>query len=104
MTHGLWTKKELATIKKGEDNNLITEFLNETTFLQNEIKVYPYHLRKTYQCDWENTSINECDDIQTIHATDDKALRLFIQRNYTKNPISVIEIITTTREVSIANW
>lgn len=102
MTHGLWTKKELATIKQGKDMNLITEFLNETTFLEKEIKVYPYHLRHEYRCEWLDGNNEPCE--ATIYATDDKALRLFIQKNYTHNPNNVTEIITTTREVSIASW
>jgi hypothetical protein len=100
MIHGLWTKKELATIKAGKDNDLITEFLNETTFSKEEIAVYPYHLRKEYQCTWDI----DCDETATIYATNDKALRMYIQRNYTHFPSSVIEIITTTREVSTLNW
>ena len=31
MSHGIWTTEELVTINKGKDNNLITEFMNEST-------------------------------------------------------------------------
>jgi hypothetical protein len=44
----LWTKTDLNKIKHHEDNELITTFMNVKTFTADEIKVYPYALRKAY--------------------------------------------------------
>ena len=98
MTHGIWTIEELVTINKGKDNNLITEFMNESTFLEHEIKVYPYDMRHEYLCEWDNEG-----DIEElpIYATDPDALKYYIQQNYNRLPDIVTEIITTFKPITI---
>ena len=99
MSHGIWTTEELVTINKGKDNNLITEFMNESTFLEHEIKAYPYHMRHEYLCEW----VLE-DDIEElpIYATDPEALKVYIEANYNRLPDTVTEIITTHKPIVLA--
>lgn len=94
ITVRLWDKKTLGTIKAGEDKHLITTFMNMKTFSKEEIRVYPYHLRKTYQAEW----IDEAEDL-TFYATDDESAIWFLRQEYTTLPDYLTEVITTYREV-----
>jgi hypothetical protein len=102
MIHGLWTTEELVTINQGKNNHLITEFLNEKTFLEHEIKIYPYNMRHKYLCEWM-AETDEGDDItsETIYATDPESLKWYLLQNVDRLPDVITEIITTTKDITL---
>lgn len=80
----LWNKTDLEKIKHGKDDELINTFLNVKTFSEEEIKVYPYHARKTYLAWFDE------DEPVKFYATDDKNAWKFIREHYrTDNLISI---------------
>ncbi len=84
--------------KQGEEQAL-TNLMNKHTFTKEEIAEYPYHLRHTFVCVWDNrTEPNDYCEV-TLYATSDKALKEYISANYTCLPDVVVEIITKTRTV-----
>ena len=90
----LWTKTDLETIKKHENNELITTFMNVKTFTADEIKVYPYVLRKIYLA-W----FDEGEPVE-FYATDDKTAVEFFKDHYnTDNLVSIERKITTYKPV-----
>lgn len=105
MTHGIWTKDELEIIKIGRDTNLITEFLNCKTFSENEIKIYPYHLRRTFICEWYHDTIESPDlpevESDTIYATDKNALKVYLSKEYIRLPDYVAEKFTRVKEIKL---
>ena len=91
-----WTEKELKKVFVGEDSNLTTIFMNGKTFQKNEVKFYPYHLRKTYHIYFEN------DSPVVVYAVDDNSLRWFLEQEYHIDQIVYAEeIITSSRMVDL---
>ncbi len=82
ITTRLWSKEDLANI--GKDKWLTTIFMNAETFSRDEIKHYPYNLRKQYQAEFEVVDPT-CDDdpnIVSFYATDDKNAIRFLKAQY----------------------
>lgn len=91
-----WTEEELKKVFSGEDANLTTIFMNCKTFSKNEIKFYPYHLRKTYYIYFED------DSPVIVYAVDDNSLRWFLEQEYhTDQIVYGEEIITSSRMVDL---
>jgi len=94
ITVRLWSKKDLKKIKNGEDKLLTTIFLNVKTFSGEEIKFYPYHLRKVYQVTFMDNSEVE------VYAIDDETLIEFLKLEYHfESVLRIFEIINTVRRV-----
>lgn len=89
ITVRLWSDQELQDIHAGIANpNLITTFMNVTTFGEKEIRFYPYHLRKTYRVEFHASSP------VTVYAVDDKSLIWFLSKEYHLDAISdICEIV-----------
>jgi len=91
-----WTEEELKKVFSGEDSNLTTVFMNSKTFLKNEIKFYPYHLRRTYHIYFDG------DSPVVVYAVDDNSLRWFLGQEYHTDKITYAEeIITSSRMVDL---
>lgn len=125
ITTRLWTDADLERLET--DDNLLTIFFNVKTYLQKEIKRL-YQLtekRKTYfifftplnetdrQQELSEKQINldlfvqheESDDYEDcikVYAVSDESLRWFLKQEYHYSMIdSIIEVVSTTREVSL---
>jgi hypothetical protein len=86
ITIRLWNKEELESIKnRTADNHLITTFMNVKTFGENEIKVYPYDIRKTYLV-W----FIDQDEPVKVYAIDDESALWFLEQEY--NTAWIVEI------------
>ena len=94
VTVRLWSDAELADIKSGKDKFLATVLMNASTFSEKEILAYPYHLLRSYLCEW----YDEPEPIK-IYATDERNLLKFIDVEYTKRPDEISQIITQFRPV-----
>jgi len=95
MSHGLWTLAELESIKT--DKWIATQFMNEITFSENEIKYYPYNQRKTYHAEW-----NDEPEFITIYATDERMLLKYIDKYYTRRPDYLVQVITQYRPIKMS--
>lgn len=74
-----------------------TNFMNKSTFSEDEIKQYPYSDRKTYIANWSN----ELEPIK-FYATDDNNAIEWLKRQYnTEHLIEVSERIVTYRKINI---
>lgn len=125
ITVKLWTDADLLNL--ASDNNLLTTFFNVKTYSQKELKRL-YELtekRKTYFIFF--TPLNEVDrqrelserqvnldlfvphedsddyeDCIKVYAVSDESLRWFLKQEYHYSMIdSIIEVVSTTREVSL---
>jgi len=94
ITVRIWSKEELEKI--GKDMELTTIFLNGSTFSAEEIKHYPYHLRKTYIATWWGN-----DEEVKFYATDDEMAKWFLSQEYTTLPAWLVEETRNYREVAI---
>ena len=92
ITIRLWTENELQNIHK--DKWLATIFMNVKTFTENEIRYYPYKLRRTYIAEW----VDEPGPV-TIYATDEKMLLKFIDTEYDNRPDSLHQKIIQYRSI-----
>ena len=90
ITVQLWSQEELESLQK--DKWLATIFMNGNTFSEQEIKHYPYNLRRTYLCEW----LRE-EESTRIYATDQRMLLKFIDAEYTRRPDLITQIITQYR-------
>lgn len=88
-----WSQAELESLT--HDKWLATVFMNGHTFSAREMEFYPYKLRKTYICQWEEG------EAVTIYATDEKMLLKFIDAEYIKRPDTIAQKITQYRPVTI---
>lgn len=95
ITVRLWNKQDLETIQS--DHWLATVFMNGHTYSKDEIRYYPYNLRRQYHATWydDNEPI-------TFYATDDKMAIKFLKSEYTRLPDTLQEILTTRREVKLS--
>ncbi len=91
ITVRLWNKEDLENLQS--DKWLATVFMNGHTFSKEEIRHYPYNLRKTYEA-WFNDSPEEA---VIFFATDDKMAIKFLEAEYVRLPDSLNEVITTRR-------
>ena len=91
ITIRLWNKADLESLQ--HNRWLATVFMNVLTFNEEEIKHYPYNLRKEYQADWYN------EESVKIYATDDTMLLRFIDKEYTRRPDYLAEVITRYRVI-----
>lgn len=97
----LWSKEDLQAIKEGKDNLLATIFMNVKTFSEDQIRVYPYDRRKCYTVSFAFNDEMDAEDV-TVYATDDKALRQFLEMEYDTSYICCItEVIYNFRDVAI---
>ena len=96
ITVRLWSKQDLQSLQK--DKKLATVFMNVRSFSADEIKYYPYNLRRTYVAIWGDDS--EGAEPVTFYATDDKMARWFLSREYARIPDSLVEEKTRQRPVS----
>ncbi len=96
ITVRLWNEKELSDIKTGKDRFLATVFMNRKTFSAQEINAYPYNLRRTFVCEW-----NDEPESITIYATDKKMLKRFLELEYTRLPDFISEQITKSKDITL---
>jgi hypothetical protein len=100
ITVRLWSKAELKGILDHTlDKNLITVFMNGHTFSWDEISVYPYDIRKTYEIKFNGQS-----EKIMVYAVDEESLFWFLSKEYRNIPDclkSVTEITETKRKVKI---
>lgn len=96
ITTRLWSQEELKAIGDGTaDRHLITVFLNAGTYGGEEIKHYPYELRRTYYVYFKDE-----DEPRKFYATDEESAWWFIEQEYHIEYVdSVSECITTFRDV-----
>lgn len=92
ITVRLWSKADLESLQ--HNRWLATIFMNGCTFSEEEIKHYPYNLRKTYTAEWD-----EGFEPVRIYATDDTMLLRFIDAEYTRRPEYLAEVITRYRVI-----
>lgn len=85
ITIRLWSKKDLESIKSGNDPLLSTIFMNKCTFSEKEIKCYPYEARRVYL-----VSFKDQEEPVRVYAVNDKALFAFLNLEYL--PDSVVEV------------
>ena len=92
ITVGLYSDKTLKNIKSGKDKWAATVFMNASTFSENEIKHYPYHLRKRYLAYLEDE-----DEPIDFYATDEKNAFRFLNAQYhtATHPIIGLQEVTT---------
>ena len=95
ITVRLWDKQDLESLQN--NSWLATVFMNGHTFSKEEIRYYPYNLRKQYHAVWydDNEPI-------TFYATDDKMAIKFLKVEYTRMPDTLQEILFTRREVKLS--
>ena len=88
-----WSKEELKAISSGKDKMLATIFMNKSTFGEDEIKHYPYNLRREYCATLEGA---EEQPIQ-FYATDFPHAIKFLRMQYRidEYPIVSLDEITT---------
>lgn len=99
ITVRLWSDDELMSIETGKDKWLATIFMNVKTFSKEGIKHYPYNLRRTYHCFWnEDGELDE--EKATIYATDQRNLLKFLDAEYTKRPNAINQVITQYRPLT----
>jgi hypothetical protein len=72
--------------------------MNKSTFSGNEMRYYPYSLRKQYRA-----FLNGQDEPIKFYATDDKNALKFIRAEYNGTINLLEEIITSTRYVTITD-
>lgn len=95
ITVRLWTPEELATIKRGEDPYLATVFLNKSTFSREEMRAYPYELRRRYVAGFGP----DMPDLVTFYATDDDCARRYLSEQYTIPPMYLAEVRSSKRQI-----
>lgn len=98
ITVRLWTPTELESIKSGKNKWLATIFMNVQTFTEEEIKFYPYNLRRTFLCEWND----EPEPIE-VYATDVKNLYKFLKAEYTRMPDWIAEVLTRYKRIRYSN-
>lgn len=96
-----WSEEELQSLPK--DKWLATVFMNGMTFTEEEIEYYPYKMRRTYRCEWQEEDKEApgyffADNV-TIYATDERMLLKFIDEEYTRRPDYIHQVITQYRPV-----
>jgi hypothetical protein len=96
ITTRLWNQKDLEQIQN--DRWLATVFMNGHTFSKDEIRYYPYNIRKQYHATWYDTE----EEPLTFYATDDKMAIKFLKSEYIRLPDTLQEILTTRREVKLS--
>lgn len=81
-----------------DTNEQITAFMNKGTFSDEEIKRYPYHLRKTYTftIEYRGDEYSE-----TCFATDDESAKGYIRDHCNGRIIDAHERITTSRRLDL---
>lgn len=85
ITVRLWSKATLEEIKHlRADKKTLTVFMNKSSFLEDEIKVYPYKIRKSYLVEFIDG------DTREVYATDDKTLLWFLLQEYHTESITSI--------------
>ena len=102
ITVRLWTDEELMKAYTGEDLKLSTVLMNGHTFSEQEMRHYPYHLRKTYEAVWMQEGKEDEEPVEefvTIHAPSDEMVLWFIQQDYTRLPDMLYEVITKYRRI-----
>ena len=78
ITTRLWNKEELESIKhRTANNHLITTFMNGGTFGIDEIRVYPYDIRKTYLATFETQ-----EEPIEFYAVNDESALWFLEQEY----------------------
>lgn len=97
ITTRLWSKANLASL--GKDLQLTTVFMNVKTFSLEEIKHYPYHLRKTYIAYFEG--IDDSEAGIEFYATDDEMANWYLSQEYTIKPLRLERRIATFKKVLI---
>lgn len=89
----------MKTITKNQE---LTVFMNKGTYNSEEIKRYPYNLRKSYVARWYGIADDENDDDGVgFYATDDDTAKWYLSENYISMPDYLVEILTDYREVSL---
>lgn len=99
-TISLWTDKGRATIPAEalkKDNWLATIFMNGVTFSDDEIRYYPYDLRRAYYAYWLDDNPNG--EPVTIYATDERNLLRYIDWKYKRRPDDLFQVIIQYRPI-----
>lgn len=107
ITVKLWTDADLESL--ATDDNLLTVFFNRQGYSEKEIKrLHELNKkRKTYfvYFDTQDDSEFESNDDyepRKIYAVSDESLRWFLKQEYHYSMLeSIIEVVSTTREVSL---
>ncbi len=81
----LWSDEELNKAFKGEDLELSTLLLNHKTFSSEEIRRYPYYLRRHYHVVFKGSVHTE-----TIYAPNDEMAWWFAEQEYIPSKIARI--------------
>ena len=103
ITVGLWSRKTLRDIQGGKDKWAATCFMNASTFGNDEIRHYPYHLQKKYRA-WLDMGMDTEPEMVTFYATDDKMAKRYLDEQYQTGKYPVMEmqeVITRTRDVPV---
>lgn len=87
ITVRLWSNEDLKKIKNNEDKFLTTLFLNASSFGKEEIKAYPYHLRKQYVAMLKGNT-----ESITFYATDKESALKFLKAEYRLNEYPLEEL------------
>ena len=107
ITVRLWSDQELKAIEnRTADKNLITVFMNASTFSAEEIGVYPYEMRRVYKVEFKGRNSIPVE----LYATDDEAALWFIAQEYRTEAVKSVSRIMfdengrkSSRHVK-ANW
>ncbi len=93
-TLGVLTKADFGKI--GKDKKFTTAFMNRHTFSEEEMKHYPYHLRREFYARW----YGEDEEPVRIYAPDVAMARWWIAENYIRPPDELWETKTRIRELN----
>jgi hypothetical protein len=78
ITTRLWNKEELKSINnRTADNHTMTVFMNGGTFGIDEVRVYPYDIRKVYIAWFE-----EQEEPIKFYAVNDESALWFLEQEY----------------------
>jgi hypothetical protein len=72
-----------------------TVFMNQKTFTEDDLKYYPYDMRRTYSAEWDYEG--DIPETETIYATDEENLLKYIDSEYIRRPDYLYQVITQYR-------
>ncbi len=98
ITVRLWSQADLAKI--GKDMKLTTIFMNASTFSGEEIKHYPYHLRRTFNV--MTDAMEPGDDAVQVYAPNPAMAKWFTEQEYNGKVDWMTEIMTRTKEINLS--
>ena len=91
ITVRLWSKAELESLQ--HNRFLATMFMNGSSFSKEEMRYYPYNLRRSYVAQWGS------EEPIRVFATDDTMLLRFLDAEYKTRPDDLAEEIKRYRVI-----